>query len=93
MDFFWQNLHVTTHTWRIICHFRAVRRNFDKQLAIFVRKKRGELSYVKFAQKVGLSDETLRRVETLEQHLSLDKLETLVTKLHLRLKDIFPGEF
>lgn len=92
-NLFLQKLHVTTHTWRIICHFRAVRRNFDKQLAIFVRKKRGELSYVKFAQKVGLSDETLRRVETLEQHLSVDKLETLVTKLHLRLKDIFPGEF
>ncbi len=84
---------VITHTLRIICHFPAVRRNFDKQLASFVRKKRGELSYAEFAKKAGLSHQTLFRIEHGAQHLTLDKLETLLGKLNLRLKDIFPDEF
>ncbi len=73
--------------------FRAVRRNFDKQLAIFLRKKRGDLSYAKFAMKVGLSDETLRRVELGEHHLTFNKFETVLSRLNLRLKDVFPDEF
>ena len=86
-------MQVTTHTWRIICHVSAVRRNFDKQLAIFLRKKRGGLSYTKFAQKVGISDETLRRVELGEHRLTFHKFETVLCRLHLQLKDVFPDEF
>lgn len=70
-----------------------MRRNLDKQLATFLRKKRGDLSYADFAKKAGISHQTLFRIEHGEQHLTLDKLETVLTKLKVRLKDIFPDEF
>jgi len=70
-----------------------VRRNLDKQLAIFLRKKRGDLSYAVFAKKAGISHQTLFRIEHGEHHLTLDKLETVLGKLNVRLKDIFPGEY
>ena len=69
-------LQVITHTLWIICHSLAVRRNFDKQLANFVRKQRGELSYAEFAKKAGLSHQTIFRIEHGAKHLTLDKVET-----------------
>jgi transcriptional regulator with XRE-family HTH domain len=70
-----------------------VRRNLDKQLAKFLRKERGGLSYAKFAKKAGVSYQTLFRIEHGEHHLTLDKLETVLMRLKVRLKDIFPDEF
>jgi transcriptional regulator with XRE-family HTH domain len=70
-----------------------VRRNLDKQLAKFFRKERGNLSYAEFARKTGISHQTLFRMEHGEHHLTLDKLETILVKLKIRLKDIFPNEF
>jgi transcriptional regulator with XRE-family HTH domain len=70
-----------------------VRRNLDKQLAKFLRKERGELSYAQFAKKVGISHQTLFRIEHGEHRLTLDKLETVLVKLKLRLRDIFHDEF
>ena len=70
-----------------------MQRNLDKQLAKFLRKERGSLSYAEFAKKVGVSHQTLFRIEHGEHRLTLDKLETILVKLKIRLKDIFPGEF
>ncbi len=70
-----------------------MKRNFDRQLARFLRKKRGELSYAQFAKKSGLSHQTLFRIEHGEHRLTLNKLETVLNKLKIRLKDVFPGEF
>jgi transcriptional regulator with XRE-family HTH domain len=70
-----------------------VQRKLDQQLAKFLRKERGQLSYAKFAKKVGVSYQTLFRIEHGEHHLTLDKLETILVKLKVRLKDIFPAEF
>ncbi len=70
-----------------------MRRNLDKQLAKFLRKERGDLSYAKFAKKTGISYQTLYRIEHGEHRLTLDKLETVLMKLKIRLKDIFPDEF
>jgi transcriptional regulator with XRE-family HTH domain len=70
-----------------------VRRNFDRQLAKFLRKERGSLSYARFAKRVGLSHQTLFRIEHGEHHLTLNKLETVLDKLKIRLKDVFPEEF
>ena len=70
-----------------------MQRNLDKQLAKFLRKKRGSLSYAEFARKVGVSHQTLFRIEHGEHHLTLDKLETVLVKLKIHLKDIFPDEF
>ena len=68
-------------------------RNLDKQLAKFLRKERGNLSYAAFAKKTGVSHQTLFRIERGEHRLTLDKLETILVKLKIHLKDIFPGEF
>jgi transcriptional regulator with XRE-family HTH domain len=70
-----------------------VQRKLDQQLAKFLRKERGHLSYAKFAKKVGVSYQTLFRIEHGEHHLTLDKLETILVKLKIRLKYILPGEF
>ena len=70
-----------------------MRRHLDRQLANFLRKARGNLSYAEFSKKVGLSHTTLHRVEHGEQRLTLDKLETVLEKLKIRLKDVFPEEF
>ncbi len=70
-----------------------MRRHLDRQLASFLKKERGSLSYAKFAKKVGLSHTTLHRVERGEHHLTLSKLETILDKLRIRLRDIYPDEF
>jgi transcriptional regulator with XRE-family HTH domain len=70
-----------------------VRRHLERQLAEFLKRKRSGLSYVKFSQKTGLSHTTLHRLERGEHHLTLSKLETVLEKLNVRLKDIFPNEF
>jgi transcriptional regulator with XRE-family HTH domain len=70
-----------------------VRRNLDRQLASFLRKARGNLSYAAFSKRVGLSHTTLHRLERGEHHLTLNKLETILTRLKVRLKDIFPDGY
>jgi transcriptional regulator with XRE-family HTH domain len=70
-----------------------VRKSLDRQLALFLRKTRGEMSYAQFAKKTGISHMTLFRVEKGEHHLTLDKLETVMRKLKIRLRDIFPEEY
>jgi transcriptional regulator with XRE-family HTH domain len=70
----------------------GVRKSLDVQLAQYLRKARGELSYAQFSKKTGLSHTTLHRLERGEHHLTLNKLETLMTKLKIRLKDVFPDE-
>jgi len=70
-----------------------VRRNLDRQLANFLRRERGSLSYAAFSKKVGLSHTTLYRIERREHHLTLNKLEMVLQKLKIRLSDIFPKEF
>ena len=58
-----------------------------------MKRERGELSYAEFAKKVGLSHTTLHRLERGEHHLTLNKLETILERLRIRLKVIFPDEF
>ena len=70
-----------------------MRRNLDRQLATFLKKARGELSYADFSKKAGLSHTTLHRLERGEHHLTLNKLETILARLKIRLSDIFPDEF
>jgi len=84
---------IITHTLWCFCHFSDVQRNLDKQLAKYLRKARGGLSYAEFAKKAGVSHQTLFRIEHGEHHLTLDKMETILVKLKIRLKDIFPSEF
>lgn len=70
-----------------------MRRNLDRQLAKYLRKKRGDLSYVQFSKRIGLSHTTVHRIERGEHHLTLSKLETILVKLKIKLSDIFPEEY
>lgn len=70
-----------------------MQRNLDRQLAKFLRDARGNLSYADFAKKVGVSYTTLHRLERGEHHLTLNKLETILNKLRIKLRDVFPDEF
>ena len=63
-----------------------MKRNFDGQLAKYLRKARGEMSYAQFSKKTGLSHMTLFRIEKGEHHLTMNKLETLLNKLKIRLR-------
>jgi transcriptional regulator with XRE-family HTH domain len=58
-----------------------------------LRKARGSLSYADFAKKVGVSHTTLHRIERGEHHITLNKLETILCRLKVKLKDVFPEEY
>jgi transcriptional regulator with XRE-family HTH domain len=70
-----------------------MRQSLDMQLAKYLRKARGELSYAQFSKKVGISHTTLHRLERKELHLTLNKLETVMGRLKVKLSDIFPEQF
>ena len=70
-----------------------MRKSLDIQLGKYLRKARGEMSYAQFSKKTGVSHTTLHRLELGEQHLTLDKLETVMNKLKIKLSDIFPEEY
>ena len=70
-----------------------MRTSLDVQLAKYLRKARGEMSFAQFSKKTGLSHMTLYRIERGEHHLTLNKLEIVMGKLKIRLSDIFPEEF
>jgi len=70
-----------------------VQRNLDRQFARYLRKARGSLSYADFAKKVGVSHTTLHRIERGEHHITLSKLETILSKLKIKLRDVFPAEY
>jgi DNA-binding Xre family transcriptional regulator len=60
-----------------------------KQLAKFLRKQRGDLTYKKFARKVGISDSTLHRMEMAEQNVTLKTLEQICDRLKCSVSDVF----
>lgn len=70
-----------------------MQKSLDEQLATFLRKRRGSLSYAKFAKITGISHGMLHRLEMQERHITLTKLETLMRKLKIKLSDIFPDQF
>jgi transcriptional regulator with XRE-family HTH domain len=86
-------MQIITHMLRLICHLSEVKRGLDRQLALFLRKTRGGMSYAQFAKKTGVSHMTLFRIEKGEHHLTLDKLDTVLRKLKIRLSDVFPEEY
>jgi transcriptional regulator with XRE-family HTH domain len=62
---------------------------FDKKLALFLRKKRGEMPYRDFARKLGIHRSTLHRLEHSEQSITLAKLELIMRRLKCNFSDIF----
>lgn len=85
--------HNISHRRRFICQICWMRKSLDGQLAKYLRKARGEMSYAQFAKKTGISHSMLQRLEFRERHITINKLETLMNKLKIKLSDIFPDEF
>jgi transcriptional regulator with XRE-family HTH domain len=70
-----------------------VRSNLNKQVAIYLRKKRGNMSYAKFAKLAGISHQTLFRIDHGAQLVNLATLERVMGKLKIHRKDVFPDDF
>jgi predicted transcriptional regulator len=81
-----------------IFHIRNVRlrkvpdvaKSFDQQFARFLRRQRGDLTYSQFARKLGIAPSTLFRLEHATQSVTLGKLEEILKRLKLTIRDVFP---
>jgi len=73
---------------RHLAHSLRVPGRFRKQLADYLRQRRGDMTYAQFARKVGLSSSTLQRLEMGEQNITIDTLEALVRRLKCRVTDV-----
>jgi transcriptional regulator with XRE-family HTH domain len=67
-----------------------MRESLDKELALFLRKKRGELPYGAFAKKLGITQSSLFRLENCQQSATLKTIQQILTRLKVELNDIFP---
>ena len=65
------------------------KKRLAKQLAAYLRKQRGDLTFQQFARKTGISDSTLHRLELAEQNITLDTLEQLCDRLKCPIAEIF----
>ncbi|HEY6154714.1 MAG TPA: helix-turn-helix transcriptional regulator [Candidatus Udaeobacter sp.] len=70
-------------------HPVGVRYQLRKQLAEFLKKKRGDQTLQQFARKIGLSDSTLQRIEMMEQNVTIDTLQHIVNRLRCTVSEIF----
>jgi len=68
-----------------------MKRKLSSQLGSFLLKRRGDRSYAEFAKLAGISSKTLIRLEQGKVNITMHKLETMVVRLNVRLKDVFPG--
>ena len=62
----------------------------ERQLAAFLRRKRGEKTYAEFSKKLGVTASTLHRLEMCEQSVTLSRLELILRRLKCSVRDVFP---
>ena len=67
-----------------------MRQTLDNQLAVFLRKRRGEITYAAFARKLGITPSSLFRLENCQQSITLKTLQQILDRLKCSLTDIFP---
>ena len=65
-------------------------KSLDKQFGRFLRGKRGQDSYGVFARKINVSASTLFRLEHASQSVTLGKMEEILKRLKLPIRDVFP---
>ncbi len=65
---------------------------YDRLLAEFLRRKRGDQTVRSFARKIGMTHGTLHRIENLQQSLTVGKLGQIMEKLDCTWSEIFPVE-
>jgi transcriptional regulator with XRE-family HTH domain len=61
---------------------------YDKKVAAFLRKRRGDQAYRDFAPTLGMSSSTLHRLENLEQSVTLAKLHAIALRLRTTVEEI-----
>jgi transcriptional regulator with XRE-family HTH domain len=66
-----------------------MRQSMDKQVAAFLRKERGELTFAQFSRKTGLPASTLFRLENCQQSITLMKLEGVLNRLKKAPHEVF----
>jgi transcriptional regulator with XRE-family HTH domain len=66
-----------------------VGKSLDKQFGRFLRQQRGNESYAVFAKRLGISASTLFRLENAEQSVTLGKLEEILKRLKMNVRDVF----
>ncbi|MDD5350288.1 MAG: helix-turn-helix transcriptional regulator [Chthoniobacteraceae bacterium] len=64
-------------------------RTLENQLAAFLKKERGQASYVAFSKKTGLTPSTLFRLENCQQSITIGRLQQVMDRLKITLWDIF----
>ena len=69
-----------------------MRQKLRKQLALFLKKSRGQMTYAQFEKKMGISNSTLQRIEQGEQNVTLDTLEHILDRLKVKIAEVFPDE-
>jgi transcriptional regulator with XRE-family HTH domain len=72
-----------------LAHHIAVRARLRKDLAKFLKERRGNQTFSDFSRKVGISSSTLQRIEMGQQNVSIDTLQHIVNRLRCRMSDIF----
>jgi len=66
-----------------------MRANLERQLAVFLRKHHGSMTYAEFSRKLGLPPSTVHRLENAAQSITLRNLQQIMYRLKCRLSDIF----
>ena len=64
-------------------------KSLDRQLAAFLRRQRGEMTYASFSRKTGLPPSTIFRIENGQQSITLSKLQGVFRRLKVRARDVF----
>ncbi len=67
-----------------------MRKSLEQQLGTFLRKRRGDATYMQFARKVGMEPSSLCRLERGEQNITLRSLGLIMRRLHVRFHEMFP---
>jgi transcriptional regulator with XRE-family HTH domain len=67
-----------------------VRQKLRRQLGLFLKATRGEMTFAQFEKKVGISASTLHRIELGQQNVTLDTLEHILERLKVAIGDVFP---
>jgi transcriptional regulator with XRE-family HTH domain len=68
-----------------------MRQTLDHQLATFLRKRRGQITYAAFARKLGITPSSLFRLENCQQSITLKTLQQIMDRLKCSWADVFSG--
>ena len=61
---------------------------YERQLADYLRKVRGDKTYRGFAPKLGISASSLQRLEQAEQNVTLRTVQQITRRLGVSINDI-----